>query len=136
MAFLSSRCLTKVKVILWLNEIKNGSPLMNNMSAVINTSLWSLMSSLGILTMSPDTWIGFFLVVLHFKASMFLPQIACEMSISWTVTGQSIICRLWTIHLKYLTDGYPSLEYNVFAWSSPLIFPLENPCLFLELVFS
>ena len=79
---MSSRWLNAVKVILRLNEIKNGIPFTKNISAVINTSLWSLTSSLEILTMTPATCIGFFLVVSPFKAAMLLTQIVCEMSIS------------------------------------------------------
>ena len=80
-----------VKVILQLNEIRNGISSTKNVSAVINTSLWSLKSSLGILTVSLATWIGFLLLVFPFKAKVFLPQIACTMSISWTVKGQSML---------------------------------------------
>ena len=85
--------------------------------------------------MSLATWIIFFPVVFYLKAAMFLPQIASIMSISWAVTGKFMICLIWTIHLKYLTDWYPSLEYRVFACSAMLICLLENPCLFLETVF-
>ena len=109
MAFLYYIWPTAVKLILRLNEIKNGIKFMKNMFAVINNSLWSLMSSLGILNFSPATWIVFFLVVFPFKAAMFSPQIVCAMSISWNVTGQSMIYLFSTIPLKYLTDRYPSL---------------------------
>ena len=83
------------------------------MYAVINTSLQSLTNSLGILTISSATWIGLLLVVFPLKPKMVLSQIARAMSISWTVTGQSIIFWLLTIHLKYLTDVYPSLAYII-----------------------
>ena len=115
---------------------KNGIPFTNNISAVINTSFWSLTVSLEILTMFHDTWIGFFLVVFHFKAGMFLPQTACTISIYWIITGQSMICWIWKIQLKYLTDAYPSLAYKVFDWSVPLICLFGNTCVFPETVFS
>ena len=112
--FLSSIFITKVKIIFWLNTIKNGIPFTKNMSSVINTSLWIFNSSLGMLTMSPDTWICFFLLVFPFKSATILPQIACEMSIYWNITGKSMIFWLWTTHLKYSTYGYPSFVYKVF----------------------
>ena len=126
MSFLSFILLTAVKVILLLNEIKNSIPFAKNIFAVINTSLWILMSLLGILRMFPATWIGFFPVIFPFKSAIFLLQIEFAISISWTVTCQSMICWLWKINLKYLTDGYPSLEYRVFACSAPLICLLGN----------
>ena len=133
--FLSSRWLTALKLIFQLNKIKNGITFTNNMSAVINIYLWILTGSLGILTISPAMCIVFFLVVFPFKAEMFLPQIVCAISISWTVTGKSMIFWLWKIHLKSLTGGYPILAYRVFYFSAPLICLLENPCLFSEKLF-
>ena len=133
--FISSIWITVVKVILQLREIKNGIPFMKNISAIINTYFWISMSSLGIITISPDTWISFFLVVLPFKAEIFLPQIAGAMSISWTVTGKSMVCWFWKIHLKSLTVGYPSLVYKVFVCSAPSICILDNDWFFTETVF-
>ena len=104
---------------------KNCIPFTKNISDVINTYLWRLMSYLVILKMSLATWIDFLLVVFPFKAPIF-PQIACAISISWTFTGQSTTFCIWTIHLKYLTDVYPSLVYKVFSFSAPFIFLLGN----------
>ena len=81
MDFLSSRWLTVVEVIFRLNKIKNGIPFTNNMSDVINTSLWSLMSSLVNLTISPAAWVDFFLVVFPFKATFPPPDSMCNVNI-------------------------------------------------------
>ena len=113
---------------------KNGTPFMNNISAVINTYLWSLLSYLGTLIRSPSTWVGLFLVVFPIKCEMLLPQIAWALSISCTVIGESTISWLWEIHLKYLTYGYPSFSYRPFSCSEPLIFLLVKTCLFLKTV--
>ena len=72
------------------------------------------MSFLGNFTRYPEMCIGFFLVIFPFKSAMFLHQIAWGMSVSLTITGQSIIYLLWTIHLKSLTDGYPSYTHLVY----------------------
>ena len=47
-----------MKVILQLNEIKSGILIRKNMSAVINTYLLILMSSLGNITICPAMCIG------------------------------------------------------------------------------
>ena len=66
MDFLSARRLTTVKVISKVSEINNGIPSTNNISAVINTSLWNFMSSLGIITIPPAPCIGVFLMIFPF----------------------------------------------------------------------
>ena len=86
-----SRWHTAMKVILLFSKIKKDIPFKTNISAVINTSLWSFTSSLGIIKMPPATWICFFLVVFPFKAAFVLPQIACVISIYWTLTVKSTI---------------------------------------------
>ena len=111
---------------------KNGIPFTNNMPAVINKYLLISMSSLGIITMSPIMYIGLFIMVFPFKATIFLPQIAWLMSMFWTGIGQSITCWICIIHLKYLTDGHPSLAYKVFAHSAMLICILEITSCFMR----
>ena len=91
MGFLSDRWIVVVKLILQPSKT-NDITFTMNMSAVINTSWWSLIISLGIYKIYPVKWIGLFLFVLHFKDAIFLPQIACAMYISWTVTGKYTSC--------------------------------------------
>ena len=54
------------------------------------------------------------------------------MTIYWTITVQSTLFWPWTIHLKSLTDGYPSLVYKAFVCFEPLIYLFVDPLLFLE----
>ena len=62
------------------------------MYAVINTSFMNLDEVLGGFNNVPfHVDFFFFLVVSPFEAVIFLPQIACTISISWTVTVKSRI---------------------------------------------
>jgi len=79
--------------------------LVKKMSAVRNTSLWSFNNSADTFTKSFTTGAGILQAVLPFNAAMLLPQILEAASMSWTITGQSLIWLLQITHLKSFIDG-------------------------------
>ena len=135
MAFMSYRFLTALKVIFWINKIKNGIPFTNNMSAVINTSFLNLDEFLGDFKIFPCHVYWFLPSGLPFLSrNVFAPNSIYNVNIlkHHRTVYDFLYLKNW---LEIFNWWIPKFCVHSFACFVPLICLLGNPCLCLETLF-
>jgi hypothetical protein len=124
--FLLLRWVIVVKHILVLKVVKNTCLLTKKQSIAYSTSGWSLMSSVGTLTILCITCLPFRQTVFPFIFRTDQPQITSAALTSSIVTSDPHTPPALTIALKSEVKGKISFSYNSLASTAPAICHLLN----------